>query len=275
MSKELAMAAATGTVSPVEGTNVETPPVAPPPNLDSERLARFARKEMAARQREEAIKLRETEFAQKNERAEAILKKAQDFETTKATNPVQALRDLGFSETDIFNFMAEGEKVITPEERAAAAAQAEIKKFHEEQSLKEKAQEQTRNNEIIKRYESTILKTIESDKAAYKYSNYAGAEVAQELAFSYAKEVLAKEGEMISAKEASDAIEAYYKDFFTGVKALDEPAAPAPAPEPVAPKSKTLTSKVTPTLTSMVQKRESRAEKRERLENALRNIGKV
>ena len=115
MSKEAAMASLTGTPAPAAAVTPATETSAAAAKPESDRFAHLAKREAHLVNRDKDLKEREL-------KAKALLDKGELFEATRKKNPVEALKLIGFTETDILNYLAEQDSVPdpTPEEKAAA-----------------------------------------------------------------------------------------------------------------------------------------------------------
>lgn len=136
MSKEAALAAVTATIGPTETTPTATPSATTGTVPES-----LAKKEAEIVRQRMELKKQQEEWAPRQKKAEEILKIGEEFETLRKTDPFAAFRRIGFSETEIFNFLAASEtKEPTAEEKAiaaaTAAADAKIKAFEDAQIAK-------------------------------------------------------------------------------------------------------------------------------------------
>src|SRR5271165_5569431 len=129
MSKESAMAVATGQPVPAPSSPdlaaVPTPDVASPPaDLPSKAFGHLAKKEAElVRLREEFKKERES-FTSEREKFQPVVKQYQDYLQLKSTDPIAAMKLIGFSDADIFNYMAAQQpEEQTLEQKAIAAAE--------------------------------------------------------------------------------------------------------------------------------------------------------
>lgn len=308
MSKEAAMALATGqpvtevnhslitgdmskgTLNP-ELTPTETLPTneAVQAVLQSEAPALLAKKEVKLFKREEAIKEREAKLEEEKKRLKEFHDKIQSFEAKRQTDPVSALKDIGFTETEIFNFMSGAEKKEpTAEEIARNAASQEINKFKEEQDKIAKGAEKARNEALIKNYSTQITSALKANPEKYEYANYFGKE-AQDLAIEIAKQNVEINGDLLSPDEVAAEVEKYYEDEDKAMSALKkrqpkiETQSTEGAKTPVQrtrtvvppvgapiPAAKTLTNKTTATVASTINRRETHDQKKDRLISALK-----
>lgn len=273
----------------VSTETAETPKVERP-GLDSDRFAAFAKKEAKLqRERDEwkaQIQRERAEVDELKKKLQDPYDKIQAFEALRAQDPIAALKKIGFSETDIFNFMAGAEKKEpTTAELAAQAAQEEIKKFREEQQAAASELQKQGDEKLVKDHKASIAKTIADNKETYEFVAFHGA-AAQELVENYITEVLTAENVLISPKEAIEAIEKYYEDDYNEMKALKklqpkadiapevkvEPARTRTVEPPkAAPQPKTLTNKVSATAAAAIPRKETSEQKRQRLMDRLRN----
>lgn len=257
--------------------------------MESTRFAHLAKKEAElVKQRAEFKKEQET-LTSEREKMKEIHQKLQQFEDMRVKDPVAALKLAGFSETDLFNFIAQAEDKSTPEEKAVRAAQAEIKKFQDEQAKKEKDAEEKRNAEAIDKFRKDISGHVASDKDKYEYCNYNGP-LAEELIYETVAAVLEDSKELISVQEAAEMVESFYEEQDKAMATLKKrqpkvEATPAPeakeeplksqvAARPTTP-SKTLSSKTTATVGSTtIPRKETPQEKRDCLIQKLGSLGK-
>jgi hypothetical protein len=289
MSRDQAMASLTGTpiVAPPAVTEVPQAPI----QSDSARFAHLAKKESEiVRQRDEIKRDRELVTKERAE-AQAILQKEKDFENLKKINVIEALKLKGFTEQDIFNFMAENQPVeATPEQKAAKAAEdaagAKIKAWEDEQAKKQAEELSRRDVGLISGFKGTISKTIGADKDKYEYCAHHGA-VAESLVY---ETVLAsiresKGKDIMSAKEAIELVEQYYEDEDKSMSTLKKrnPVTKTVTTEAKpAERTRTVTNQRGETVKPDVQKTrtvntqvrtmaETREQKRDRLVAALKN----
>lgn len=283
MSKESAMAMATGTavIPSAQPTSSATAPVvssepnegvvpaetAAPQVLESTRFAQLAKKEAELQKQREEFKRNTEQFNKEKESLRSVQKTINDFEQMRGKDPVAALKILGFSDTEIFNFYAQSEDNSTPEEKAAKAANKEIQKFRDEETKKQTDAQEKRNTETLQQFRENISKHVTADKDKYEYINYNGP-LAEELVYETVAEVLKLDNVIISIQEAADMVENYYEEQDKGMsilkkrqsKAPEAPAPAAPAPEePLKPQvsprpsaGRTLSSKTSATVASTV-----------------------
>lgn len=317
MSKESAMSLATGqptnNVNPslitgamnsvpreTEGASPGLAPTEPVINgIDSDRFAALAKKEAKLQKEREEWKQTTAKERAEIEDLKKKLKdpydKIQAFEALKAKDPVAALKEIGFSETDIFNYLASQEKKEpTVEEIAKAAASEELGKYKEEQAKVADESKKARDKNLITQYSTQISDAIKANPEKYEYANYYG-EQASELAMEFATENVKLNGELLSPDEIAQAVEEYYEEQDKAMSVIKkrnpitgEPLAKGPdagftktptrtrtlSPQPgvEAPKPiKTLTNKVTATAASTITRRETYDQKKERIIAALKS----
>ena len=263
--------AKTEPVAPVETPKTDVP-------LDSTRFAQLAKKEQELQKQREALRAEQDGFKSEREKFTEIRQKLEQFEEMKVKDPVAALKLAGFSEKDLYKFIAAQEDNSTPEEKAIKATQSEIAKFKEEQEKIRLEAETKRNEEVIKSFKEDITKTIKDNADKFEFCSYNGP-AAEELIYDTVAQVLQDSGEVITPNEAAEMVEAYYEEQYKlmsnlkKIKPKEEPK-PESKPETSQP-SKTLSSKVAATAAStVVTKRESPSEKKARLINKLANLGK-
>lgn len=282
------------------------PVVEPTKSLDSTRFASLAKKEAEiVRLRQEVNKERDS-IASEKERLKPLFEKYQKFEETRSKDPVEALKIMGFSETDLINFMAGQEKPeLTDAEKsakiAAQTADDRIKAFRDEQDANAKKAQEDADAKTVANFKGGLSTSIQTDKETLQWCAYMG-EKAVDLAYDFILEDLkeneGKEGhQMMSVKDALASVEAFFEEEDQKATAAipkrqpnPEPAAiteepmakpertktllpsdkPTP-PKPVITKTRTLTNAATVTAASGAPRRqETRDEKKERLAEMLR-----
>ncbi len=292
MSKEAALSALQATIPAVAGATttlagspgLQPAPSEPTQELESTRFNHLMKKESELQRQRETFKKEQESFAKEREKMQSIQQKLQQFDEMKVKDPVAALKLAGFSETDLFNFIAASEDNSTPEERAAKAAQAEIQKFTDGQAKKEADIQARQEQEVLGTFRKNITEQITSDKDRYEYCNYHGA-LAEDLIYSTVEAVLKDSEEIISVEEAADMVESYYeeqdKSMSTIKKRQPKPVEQAKVDEPLKaqvsarPPSKTLSSRTSATVASTtITRKETSSEKKERLIQKLLNSGK-
>lgn len=300
MSKETAMALvapktetpATPLTQGLAPVDPAAAPVTPPAEPESARFAHFAKREA------KLVKDRQ-ELAAEKERARAEIDKFKRFDELKTQNKVEALKLIGFTDTDILNLFADTDKPEpTDAEKAIEAAKQvardEIKTAEDKRVERETKERAQRDNEQIAGFKSDIGKTVEADTVKFKHCAFHG-ESAQELIYQVVLATLkdTQGKELLTADEAAVKVEEYYREQFKlAQESLKEEAETAqedavskdertrtvtpgfPAqeqPKPAITKTRTLSNAATSTSTAALQRRvETREQKRERLMEALK-----
>lgn len=322
MSKETAMAMATGVpVAPVQGTgganetpaNPNTTAAQPAAAPGDPRMQALLKKEVALVNDRAVLNRQKQEQEQRIKDADAMLARGKSFEETLAKDPVAALRLIGFSETQIFNVMAEANKekpVKTPEEIAAETTRKILdddKKSEAQKKAEADAKTQSEANDLAVKTSIRDLVTKPENADKLEYVVYHG-EIAQEIIretlfqlAGQAQQLAKNKGEEFVIDEAraqellsqaAEAVEEWYfnsdkamqakikkRRAITGETAAEATAAvvaqeqnqtPASANVPNEPaKQKTLTNRVSASTPAQPGARETREQKRSRLERAL------
>ncbi len=258
--------------------------------LESDRFAKLAAREAALVKEREATKAEKLEFEKQKESLKKVQTDIAEFEELKKTDKIAALKKIGFSEEDIFNFMAgkEEPKEKTPAELASEAAQVEVQKMRDELKTEAEKLEQARTDKAIKAYKAEITNQITKEAEKYEFCAHNGA-LAEEIIYETILGFMNDDKDLTpqdALKEAIEAVEKMYETEYEQLKTLkklqpkviDVPVEAAKEkPKPMLDHRKptpTLTNKATPTIASQVPVKETKQQKRERLENALRNMGK-
>lgn len=308
MSRESALASAA--VLPTPST--EQPPVAAvtpalggetaasdagvqPLQGDAARFAALARKEAQLVRERDAFKKDQEAYKAKEEKLTPWLKRAQEYEERRAKGELlQAFQALGFSETDLFNIMAnlEPPKELSLEERAIKAAEAaadkKIKSAEEAQAKRAVEDDAKRDAALITGLKTELSKYLDENKEKLEYSAFHG-KVAEDLAYNIIVEGLREsEGkDLITAQEALQMAEDFYEERDKAMSTLKkrQPKDPDPVPAAAAPqrtrtvtagdptykqppvvtRTRTLSNDARVTSASTVPKNETRDQKRERL----------
>lgn len=305
MSKESAMAVLTG--NPVPPPQISTPNGATPPQLPSETLksdpfSKLARKEEQILREKQTLKSEREAFQKDRDQVLEAKKKYDEYLVKKQTDPIEAMKMLGFSETDIFNYIANQTPAeLSPEEKAIQAAEkaadARLKAFEDAQVKKQQEAQSQINKELLQGFRNDIKKTIDSNKDHLEYCSYYGKE-AENLAYEISTQVVtrSKGTDFVDAKEALQMAEDYYEERDKEMARLKKrqsqvstfaKASPpvstertrtlsngpvSEAPKPAITKTRTLHNGATSTVASTRQTRtETRDQKRDRLIEALKN----
>ena len=293
--------AATTTAAPTQPV-VATPaaPAADPAAANTV-PANLAKKEAdIVRQRNE-FKKEQAALAEQKKKYDDVVTKYQEFNELKAKDPIAALRQVGFTETEIFNYLAQAkEPELTPEQKAVAAAEAaasaKIKEFQDSQAEKDKTEAAARDQKTLVEFKGQISNVIKTNVDKFEYCAHEGA-AAEALIYETVLQSVAQSGgkEYLSPEEAAQMVEEYYEERDKAMSGLKKrqpaPAAAAPAPtgptrtrtvDPSSPgvaaakatvqRSRTLSNAATATVASTTAKRaETPSEKRARLEAWLRD----
>jgi len=300
MSKEAALAAATA----VAGPTTPSTPAAPTPAPEATTVpANLAKKEAEIVKLQMDLKRQREEFEPEKKKVQDIIKAANEFDTLRKTDPVAALKKLGYTDTEIFNWMATQEKTEpTPEEKAiaaaTAAADAKIKAWQDEQTKKEQLAQEQLDNKTLGSFKSGISSLIKSDPVKYEYCAYKGAAAEALIYETVLQSVIQTQGkDVISAKEATELVEAFYEEEDKGMATIKkrtpaqveatkktgtertsvvDPNSPgAKDARPVIQRTRPVSNSARATVASTTAKKpETPTEKRERLMNQLRNGGK-
>lgn len=296
MSREAAMTAAVATSEPAMApVETATPAIMA---VDSDRFAKLAAREAKFVKEREQFKSEQQQLYDLKNQLLPVKQQYDKFKALKEKDPVAALREVGFTEADIFNFMAEKPEVTAEQkaiEAAEAAANAKIKAFEDAQAKKASEEMKARDSRAIDGFKQTISKSIEKDAEKYEFCAFEGPE-AEGIIYETVLEIMKIDKDVAPHKamqEAMELTEKYYreKDEEMGKKLKSrqpkepvvaetkEPSKRVRTPDtrnsPMKPIA-TLTQKAAPTVTSTTPaKTETREQKRERLENVLRNLGKT
>lgn len=300
MSKESAMAALTGTPAP-SSPGLSAVPNAEPQALQSTPFAQLAKKEEEIVRQRNDVKRDREQIESEKQKILAIRKEYDNYTATKATDPVKALKMLGFTEADIFNYMAGNQpEELSPEQKAVKAAEeaadARIKAFEDSQTKRVQEEQKKSDDALVQGYRREAAKVVESNSDDFKYCNFYGP-IAQDLIYETVLAIVKESDgkDVVTPKEAAEMVEQYYREQDEAMSKLRTPAtnvepvkadttrsrtvtpgfAQTDQPKPTITKTRTLHSATTSTVASMRQNRnETREQKRERLMDALRNGAK-
>ena len=290
----MATSAQPGATAQPEGNTQPGPAPAEQQHSDSARFAAIARKEAQLVRDREAFKAEQAAILKEKEAARAVLDKSKRFEELRGKDGIAALKEMGYSETDIFNMFASlGPKTEPTAEQkivadAKAAAEAEIRAFKEEAAKKEAEATAARDKQLISGLRTGISEFIKANPEEYRYCAYYG-EQATEQAYEIIKAGLeASKGEdLIDFKEAVKMAEDFFQERDNDMEKIRKRAA-APAevpPTKTAPartrtvtagdpryqqattitRTRTLTNDARVTGTQQIPRAETREQKKERL----------
>lgn len=265
--------------------------------IDSDRFAMLAKKEAKLQKEREEWKTSSAKERAEIEDLKKRLKdpydKIQEFEKLRASDPVSALKSIGFSETEIFNYLAGQEKKEpTVEEIAEQVADKKLSSYKQEQAKIADDAKKAREQGLVSQYSTQIADAIKANPEKYEYANYYGT-AAAELALEFATENVKLNGELLSPDEIAAAVEDYYEEQDKAMSIIKKRSPQAPlaqqqsadgskpmqrtrtlsaqpgkeAPLPV----KTLTNRVAATAASTITRRETYDQKKERIIAALKN----
>lgn len=281
----------TNAQQPTQQTTEQATPSQTTTQLDSSRLALLAKKEAALQKEREALKKEREEWLNKDKaEADKVLARAKEFNELSQKDKIAALRLIGWSETDIFNALAGMEKTEpTAEEIAKRVAQEEAQKIRDELKQQAEDAEKTTNARLIENLRSDLSSEIKQNVDKYELSSFEGKD-AENLAYEFIVETLKESGELLSPTEAMEMTEAFYEERNKARAKLKklQPAQPetTQAPPSEQMRGRTPVSNVpqpeqqakTVERTRVIPpppagRRESHAEKRERLIKAIQTGG--
>lgn len=274
----------------------------PKDELQSSRLAIFAKKEAAIQKEREALK-REREEWEKGDRAKSseVLSKAKLFEETFSKDKLAAFRMLGYSDTDLINMMSgveEGRAAGTgslSQEEVRKLVKEETNRVRQEFEEKEKQKLSQNNEQMVRGLKSDIKDTIKEMSEKYEYCAFEGDD-AQAKAYQIIVDNLEATksdekpyGELLSIEQALDVAEEYYEKRAEAMDALKKRQARGQAAQTEAPTSvkegeppksnmsaarpRTLTNSVAAsTAASNTVQFETRQQKKERLAKYLSSL---
>lgn len=261
--------------------------------IPSDREAMLVKKEAKIVREREEYKRELALMQQEKQKIMEINTQYQAFLEKKKTDPVAALKDLEFTEADLFNFMAGQEKKEpTMEELAEAAATRKMSEWEEKQAKLAQEVSQKQDEVTLTKYETNIQSVYKSDPDKYELSLYYP-ERTKEYSMWVATEHILKDGnDPLKPHEVADIVEAMYEGELERMKnlkkmknheaqMLQDPS--VVKQEPVRTRTlqtngvvqtqapKTITNKATATLASRVVRQETSEQKRARLIDKLRN----
>ena len=328
MSKEAAMAVATATptvttatttqsvgavAAPETTTNHEqgniqesgatSSTVAPKPTADQELESSF----LAKKAKWEKDRLRkELEFKKEREEIISAQKQYREFQEKKKVDPLEAIKMLGFTEADFFNFAAEqAPKEVTPEERAAEIAaktvDERIKAYEDLQAKQSAEQQRATEAKLIENYKTGLNELLAEKATQFKFVDLNKDMGSLDLAFEIVNEVARQSnGEDLldmdeALKMADDHYRAEYERIYGALNPTPKPEvtetmAEKPkvstertrtvtpsdsrnAPLPTITKNRTLSNQATASVAGLAkQASETPTQKRERLIQKLRSL---
>ncbi len=179
--------------------------------LSSTQFAVLKKRETKLFQEREQLKKELEAFTPKKSQAEALIAKAQKFEELKKTDVVGALKEIGLTDTEIFNLMATQAEKRDP--TPAEQAQAVIDKFQADEAAKVQKAQSERDQKIISGFKAKLPELRTKDPEKYEFCNFYEAE-ADEIAFNLVKEAALdpEEPTNISPEEAMQEVEEFYEN---------------------------------------------------------------
>lgn len=291
MSKESAMAQATGVTGHVVEAKIDTPTAANAPETTSQasdpNVQALLKKEVRLVQERKAFNEEMAKSKLEIEQSRAVLAKHKEFEELKNKDVVASLKMLGYTDTQIFEALSQSApREKTAEEKAEEVARRVLKENNDKLEVDRQKSEQEKNVKVIDNFNKSIGSAIKADPVKYEFCNFNG-QAAEELIYMTVAETLkeSKGTKLLTVTEAADLVEAHYEEQAKALKALKKmtPAEVVEAKKEELkketvlvpkvggeqPRSKTLTNKVTLTSTTN-QRAETSSEKRERLAQVLR-----
>lgn len=263
---------------------VENGGVVPQPMVSSQ-LNHLAKKEAKLLAEREAFKKEQEEFQVLRTRAQEFYDKAKAFEDTRKADPIKAMKDLGFTEKEIIDYLSQEE---APKASTEEIVQAELKKYKEEEQLKVVEAQKVNDQKLITQFRTTLSSIVTKDPEKYELCAHHGA-VAEEIMFELALQE-AKEGKIPNPESIAQEVEDFYYQQFEAMSKLKkltpkeqavlEAAKPErtrvvhPPQDVVKPKATTLTNRIAATTAAIAKpanRTETREEKRSRLEALIRN----
>lgn len=301
MSRESAMSLAAPVtpevnISPVTGIVPENVAEAANPSVEnggaipqpmvSTQMSHLAKKEAKLLAEREAFKKEQEEFQSIKTRAQEFYDKAKAFEEGRAKDPIKALRDLGFTEKEIVDYLSQEE---APKPSTEEIVQAELKKFKDEEAKKVTDAQKAKDEQLVTQFKSQLSAVVAANPEKFELCAHYGS-IAEEIMFGVALEE-AKDGKTPDAQSIAEDVEEYYLNQYKAMGSLkkltpkQEVAQITPPPERsrvvhprqdiVKPKATTLTNKIAATSAAVAaQKRhETYQEKRARIEAAIKEHG--
>lgn len=179
------------------------PKVEAPKPIGSDRFAALAKKERAIQKQLAEIKAKE-----------AGVKAFETLKATASTNPLEALKALGLSYEQITQFLLNGSKP-TPELEVSQVRQ-DLEKLKSEQLAREEAVKVQAKQAAEREYQETLAdfngevkSYVQSNKDTYELTNmYQG----EEIVIATIEQHFAATKKIMSIKEASDLVEAYFEE---------------------------------------------------------------
>lgn len=270
------------------------PAVAVAATTEDSRLSIIIKKETELFKEKERIKKEREDMSAKAKEYESVISRIKAFEDTAKTSKVDALKMLGWTDTDIINLMATDKAAPTAEEIAGRIAEEKVKGLRDELSEKDKASAKARDEQLVNNFRTELGQTLKTDAAKYKFAAHEGKE-AELQAWAIINENLKLNNELMTISEALEMTNELYKaKYESGRKLFEDIPASAvePAPQTIEQpargansgrppvsnspaRPRTLTNSLAPTsaAASNSQARETPEQKRQKLADRLRAGG--
>lgn len=220
-----------------------TQAAAPTPQAPDPRIEQLKKKEAALVKERESMKRERANFQTKMQQMESINKQIQEFEALKKTNSLDALKKLGFNETDLFNALA-GAPEPTPEQKMEKIADSRLEAYKKQEAERMAGLQMEQDKKTINNYKQSIAAAAAKDTTKYEFINFYG-QAAAEQVFELIETHFKNEGELIPLSEALESVEEFYeqtaKEMSEKVNKLkpkqakEDAAPPAPQVNPVKP----------------------------------------
>lgn len=255
------------------------------PQLPSTQLSHIAKKEARVLADREVLKKEQEALRLDREKVDQILKIKNDFDETRKKDPIKALRDIGFTEKEIVDYLSQED---APKLSTEEIVQLEIKKMREDDAKKATEAQKANDTILVNKFKSSLSEVVATDPLKYELCAHHGP-MAEEIMFNLAVEE-AKEGKIPDPKSIAEEVENFYYEQKISMDKLKKfapkedlvPLTPKviertrtvhPSQDVVKPKATTLTNKLAATSAAIAKpanRTESPSEKRARLEAMIR-----
>lgn len=170
------------------------------PQIGADRFAALAKKERALQKQMSELKAKEARIS--------------EFEKLKGTNPLEALKSLGYTYDQLTQFLLNGQQP-TPDiqvkqvrDEIEALKQQQIKEKQESEA-RAKAAAEREYTETINDFNQEIKGFIKTNQSEYELTNmYQG----EEIIYATIEQYFTSTGKIMSIKEAADLVEGYFED---------------------------------------------------------------
>lgn len=173
------------------------------------RFTQLSKKEAALVKERQAFKREQEALQSERKKIEEVNKRVQEFENLKKANALDAIKYLGFTDTDIFNALASVPEP-TAEDKMKKVVQDELSAYQKMQQEKASQAQAEQDKKIIGNFKTNIMQTITKDPSKYEFCNYHG-EAAKEQVFELIETHFKESGEVIPLNEALDIVEEFYE----------------------------------------------------------------